>query len=75
MRGVTQTDLEIIGIQMKLVYHYHFKPDYLIFDDTNFSFDTLKIWLRELAFLNAGVKITLKTERNGQQEEFHCEGG
>jgi len=74
-RGVTQTDLEIIGDTDETGTTITFKPDYLIFDDTNFSFDTLKNRLRELAFLNAGVKITLKDERNGQQEEFHYEGG
>jgi len=74
-RGVTQTDLEIIGDTDETGTTITFKPDHLIFDDTNFSFDTLKNRLRELAFLNAGVKITLKDERNGQQEEFHYEGG
>lgn len=74
-RGVTQTDLEIIGDTDETGTTITFKPDQLIFDDINFSFDTLKNRLRELAFLNAGVKITLKDERNGQQEEFHYEGG
>ena len=42
-RGVTQTDLEIIGDTDETGTTITFKPDYLIFDDTNFSFDTLKI--------------------------------
>ncbi len=74
-RGVTQTNLEIIGDTDETGTTITFKPDHLIFDDLNFSFDTLKNRLRELAFLNAGVRITLKDERNGQQEDFHYEGG
>src|SRR5690606_7644924 len=74
-RGVTQTDLEIIGDTDETGTTITFKPDQLIFDDINFSFDTLKNRLRELAFLNAGVRITLKDERNGQQDDFYYEGG
>lgn len=74
-RGVTQTDLEIIGDTDETGTTITFKPDHLIFDDTNFSFDTLKNRLRELAFLNAGIRITLKDERNDQQENFYYEGG
>ena len=74
-RGVTQTDLKIIGDTEETGTTITFKPDHLIFDDLNFSFDTLEKRLRELAFLNAGIKISLKDERDGKEEEFHYEGG
>src|SRR5213082_1010076 len=52
-----------------------FKPDTQIFETTEFSFDTLAQRLRELAFLNGGVLITLDDERDGKSHKFHYEGG
>ena len=53
-----------------------FKPDSQVFETTEFSFDTLANRLRELAFLNAGVRITLDDEReDGKAHDFHYEGG
>jgi DNA gyrase subunit B len=54
-----------------------FLPDSQIFEDLNFDFDTVAKRLRELAFLNGGVKIILKDERPGQEREevFHHKGG
>src|SRR5213082_3429571 len=52
-----------------------FKPDTQIFETTEFSFDTLAQRLRELAFLNGGVLITLDDERDGKAHKFHYEGG
>ncbi|QZP38440.1 DNA topoisomerase (ATP-hydrolyzing) subunit B [Halobaculum magnesiiphilum] len=52
-----------------------FWPDTDIFETTDFSFDTLANRLRELAFLNEGVTITLADERDGTDETFHYEGG
>ncbi|WP_435064989.1 DNA topoisomerase (ATP-hydrolyzing) subunit B [Halobaculum sp. EA56] len=52
-----------------------FWPDADIFETTDFSFDTLGNRLRELAFLNSGVEITLADERDGAEETFHYEGG
>ncbi|MCL7971285.1 MAG: DNA topoisomerase (ATP-hydrolyzing) subunit B [marine benthic group bacterium] len=57
----------------------HFKPDHEIFTELAYSWDTLANRLRELAYLNAGVGITLRDERrNGEEpreEHFHYEGG
>lgn len=53
----------------------HFKPDDTIFTETVYDYDTLRLRLRELAFLNKGVSITLKDERSGREEKFHFEGG
>ncbi|GAA0220496.1 DNA topoisomerase (ATP-hydrolyzing) subunit B [Halobaculum roseum] len=52
-----------------------FWPDTDIFETTDFSFDTLANRLRELAFLNEGVTITLADERDGVTETFHYDGG
>ena len=54
-----------------------FKPDHQIFPDLVFSFDTLRGRLRELAFLNRGLSITIKDERKDKEREelFHYEGG
>ena len=59
-----------------------FKPDAQIFPETEFSFDTLSIRLREMAFLNKGVRLTLTDERRidsetgePKREEYHYEGG
>jgi DNA gyrase subunit B len=52
-----------------------FKPDPQVFQETNFSFDTLSQRLRELAFLNSGLRITLNDERSGKTHDFRYEGG
>ncbi|WP_348608960.1 DNA topoisomerase (ATP-hydrolyzing) subunit B [Halobaculum rarum] len=52
-----------------------FWPDTDIFETIDFTFDTLANRLRELAFLNEGVTITLTDERDGEVETFHYEGG
>ncbi len=52
-----------------------FKPDAEIFEETSFHFDTLSARLRELAFLNGGLKITLIDERDDKRAEFYYEGG
>lgn len=74
-RGVTKTPLETIGETDSTGTIITFKPDHLIFEDLNFNFDTLKNRMRELAFLNAGIKIRLVDERDGIDKEFHYEGG
>ncbi|MFA5161602.1 MAG: DNA topoisomerase (ATP-hydrolyzing) subunit B [Elusimicrobiales bacterium] len=52
-----------------------FKPDGQMFGDNQFSYDVISNRLRELAFLNAGVKINLTDERDDKQHIFHYEGG
>jgi DNA gyrase subunit B len=52
-----------------------FWPDTNIFETTDFTFSTLANRLRELAFLNSGVEITLSDERDGESEQFRYEGG
>src|SRR3954467_5162301 len=52
-----------------------FKADTQIFETTDYSFDTLAQRLRELAFLNGGILITLDDERDGKSHKFQYEGG
>ena len=52
-----------------------FKPDASIFEDVTFSFDTLSNRLRELAFLNKGLKIVIEDERDGRGHTFLYKGG
>ncbi len=75
--GKTVTPLEVIGNARKTGSKSTFWPDPEIFDDIEYDYDTLKRRLREMAFLNKGVKIKLSDEREGKKktEEFHYEGG
>src|SRR6266550_2180026 len=52
-----------------------FKPDAKIFEETSFSFDTLSNRLRELAFLNKGLKIVIEDERDERSHTFLYRGG
>ena len=76
-RGKTVTPLEIIGESKKTGSKTTFWPDPEIFETTIFDYDTLQHRLREMAFLNKGIKIVFKDEREGKKksETFHYEGG
>ena len=75
-RGHPQTDLQTTGTTKKRGTKVRFKPDQQIFESTEFSFDTLAQRLRELAFLNGGLTITLDDERDqGKSHRFQYEGG
>jgi len=80
-RGLPTTKLEVTGVSQKTGTKITFMPDSEIFEDIIFSFDRLAERLRELAFLNKGVKISLEDERlteDGLQREphvFQYEGG
>ncbi len=74
-RGNAIGDLEVTGTTKKRGTKITFKPDTQIFETTEFSFDTLAQRLRELAFLNGGVTITIDDERDGKSHKFLYEGG
>ncbi|PYR63651.1 MAG: DNA topoisomerase (ATP-hydrolyzing) subunit B [Acidobacteria bacterium] len=74
-RGKPTGDLEATGTTKRRGTKVTFKPDPDVFETTVFSFDTLAQRLRELAFLNGGVLITLDDERDGKSHKFHYEGG
>ncbi|WP_416199174.1 MAG: DNA topoisomerase (ATP-hydrolyzing) subunit B [Sporanaerobacter sp.] len=76
-KGVATTELEIIGevAEDETGTIISFKPDDEIFDEVDFSFDTLEFRLREMAFLNKGIKIQLEDKRDNKKRVFHYEGG
>jgi DNA gyrase subunit B len=74
-RGKPTKDLEVTGTTKRRGTKVTFKPDAEVFETTAFSFDTLAQRLRELAFLNGGIVITLDDERDGKSHKFHYEGG
>src|ERR687886_1819035 len=74
-RGRPTGDLEMTGTTKRRGTKVTFKPDTDVFETTDFSFDTLAQRLRELAFLNGGVLITIDDERDGKSHKFHYEGG
>lgn len=75
-RGYTARPLQIIGDTQETGTKVTFKPDPEIFEETIvYSFDTLKQRLRELAFLNKGITITLTDERTNTEKVFIYEGG
>ncbi len=76
-KGKTVTPLDVVGNAKNTGSKSTFWPDPEIFDETEYDYETLERRLREMAFLNKGIKITLKDEREGKKREeiFHYEGG
>ncbi|MGH7389827.1 MAG: DNA topoisomerase (ATP-hydrolyzing) subunit B [Candidatus Rokuibacteriota bacterium] len=73
--GIPVTDLTAGEKTPKHGTIIRFKPDATIFEETAFSFDTLSNRLRELAFLNKGLKIVIEDERDGRSHTFLYKGG
>jgi len=74
-RGIPVTELKILGETKRRGTIITFKPDPTIFETIEFSFDYLTTRLRELAFLNKGVRIILKDERSDRMHDFKYDGG
>ena len=74
-RGKVTTEFKQVGTTQDHGTKIHFKPDHEIFDELDFDYDTLSQRLRELAFLNKGIRIILKDERDDKEHEFYYEGG
>ncbi len=77
-RGKATSELTIVGECGKRTgSRTLFVPDDEIFDEVEFSYDTLEYRLREMAFLNKGIRINLRDEREGRKKStvFHYEGG
>ena len=74
-RGTPLADLELAGTTQRRGTKVTFKPDAQIFETTEYSFDTLAQRLRELAFLNGGIVITIDDERDGKSHRFQYDGG
>ncbi len=73
--GEPQAPLRVVGETQESGTEVRFIPSTAIFSDIKFSYDILANRLRELAFLNKGVRILLKDERTGKEEVFEYEGG
>ena len=74
-KGKTVVPLYEKGVTEETGTTVHFLPDSSIFTETVYSYETLRLRIRELAFLNKGVKIELRDERTDEGEIFHYEGG
>jgi len=74
-RGVPDGDMEVVGETEKRGTKTTFKPDGEIMDVVEFSFDALSQLVREQAFLNKGVKLSIQDEISGKSRTFEYEGG
>jgi DNA gyrase subunit B len=74
-KGIKACELKQLGDTSKTGTKVHFVPDADIFNTVDFSFDTLSRRLRELAFLNKEVRITITDDRSDKTESFYYKGG
>jgi DNA gyrase subunit B len=74
-KGQVASELKVLGDTKRTGTVIKFKPDPTIFETVEFSFDYLTTRLRELAFLNRGVRIVLKDERTDRIHDFKYDGG
>jgi DNA gyrase subunit B len=74
-RGIPQEPLKEVGTSKERGTRVTFHPDPKIFETVEFSFDILSQRLRELAFLNKGVRITIEDERTQKKHELLYKGG
>ncbi len=74
--GIPKADMKVVGkAKNRTGTETTFRPDSGIFKKPEFKFDILSQRLMELAFLNKGLRIHLKDERDGNAKEFHAKGG
>lgn len=74
-RGKAVTEMKVIGETKKTGTKIKFKADSQIFESIDYSFDILSQRLRELSFLNAGIHISIKDERDEKKHDFQYKGG
>lgn len=77
IKGNPQDELKVVGESSHTGTIISFMPDAEVFDEIEFSFETLEYRLRELSFLNKGIKIVFEDKREGQEKkrDFHYTGG
>ncbi len=74
-RGIPKMKVEERGATKKTGTKTTFSPDSKIFPEIKFKYEIIARYLREMAYLNAGLRIKFSDEPNGKTEEFHFEGG
>lgn len=74
-RGIKSNELTVTGTTEKRGTKIRFRPDDTIFNTVEFNYDTVCRRIRELAFLNKGVKLTVEDERIDEKKEFCYDGG
>jgi DNA gyrase subunit B len=74
-KGIVKSPVEVRGVTKKRGTRVIFKPDTEIFEDISFCYETIAKRLREYAFLNKGLKISLTDERTDKSETFKYDGG
>ncbi len=74
-KGLKQCDLKITGTTDKRGTKIIFTPDFDIMNKGDFNYDKLSIRMRELAFLNKGIRIIIEDERSAEKDDFCYEGG
>ncbi|MFQ3573799.1 MAG: DNA gyrase subunit B, partial [Thermodesulfovibrionales bacterium] len=74
-RGVPVTSLTVVGKTKKTGTSVKFKPDAEILDSTDFHFETLSSRIRELAYLNKGLRLSITDERTNKSQEYIFTGG
>ncbi len=74
-RGTPIGELDVIGDSEETGTLVTFMPDKEIFSEIDFNFETISTRLRELAFLNKGLKITVRDDKSGKENIFQYEGG
>jgi DNA gyrase subunit B len=74
-RGKPMSELKERGETDKTGTKITFKADYEVFETLDISFETISKRLREMAYLNKGIKIFIKDDRTGDEKLFHYEGG
>ena len=74
-RGIPEEPIKTIGKTKRTGTKVRFIPDSKIFSELDFHYETLAQRLRELAFLNKGVRIVLEDERSGKKDDFSYAGG
>ncbi len=74
-KGMKQCELTITGETTKRGTKIHFSPDFSVMNENEFEYEKLSRRMRELAFLNKGIRIIIEDERSAEKDDFQYQGG